>query len=84
MQSAESADHTDSSLDHPIQAGLVPISQPKLCRGRLTAAAREEEALPSLARAPTPAAMAAILNRPSATKKHQSWGSGTDVPLALQ
>ncbi len=49
-----------------------------------TEAARSEEALPSFARAPTPAKMAAARNSESAMKNDHASALGGAMPLALQ
>ena len=53
-------------------------------RCKHTTAALSEDALPSLARAPTPARMAAARNSDSAMKKDQVCASGGGMLLALQ
>ena len=52
--------------------------------GQATTAARSEEALPSFARAPTPAKIAAARKSDRAMKKDQVWASGGGMLLALQ
>lgn len=53
-------------------------------QGKPTTAARSEEALPSFARAPTPAKIAAARKSDSAMKNDHVWASGGGMLLALQ
>ena len=66
-----------------LDAAVSEVPEPSP-RGERTTAALSEDALPSLARAPTPASMAAARKSESAMKKDQVTASGGGMLRALQ